>query len=107
MFIGTAYANTPAAPGGFDLLSFAPMVVIFVLFYFMLIRPQQKKMKDQQSMLSNLQKGDEVATNGGVVGKITKLNEQFITLEVANNVEITFQRGAVSAVLPKGTLKSL
>ncbi|WP_137937146.1 preprotein translocase subunit YajC [Chitinivorax sp. B] len=106
--IGTAYANGPAtAPAGFDLVSLLPMVVIFVLFYFMLIRPQQKKMKEHQNMLANLQKGDEVATNGGLVGKVVKLSDQYVVVEVADKVELTLQRPAITAVLPKGTLKNI
>ncbi|MBB5020279.1 preprotein translocase subunit YajC [Chitinivorax tropicus] len=106
--IGTAYANgQAAAPAGFDFISLLPMVVIFVLFYFMLIRPQQKKMKEHQNMLANLQKGDEVSTNGGLVGKVVKLSDQYVVIEVADKVEMTLQRPAITAVLPKGTLKNI
>ncbi|STQ89973.1 preprotein translocase subunit YajC [Iodobacter fluviatilis] len=87
-------------------MSFLPMIVIFVLFYFMLIRPQQKRAKEQQAMLAALAKGDEVVTSGGMVGRITKVNEQYVTLELADGVEILFQRSAVAARLEKGTIKN-
>ncbi len=106
MFIGTAHA-TPAAGAGTDFLSFLPMIVIFVLFYFMLVRPQQKKAKELQNMIAGLQKGDEVITTGGALGKVVKLTEQYVTLELSANVQVTFQRSAVQAVLPKGTLKDI
>jgi preprotein translocase subunit YajC len=93
--------------GGTDLMAFLPMVAIFVVFYFLLIRPQQKRAKEQKMMLGALQKGDEVVTAGGLVGKIGKLTEQYATLEVSPNVEITVQRQAVSQLLPKGTIKAL
>ena len=98
--------NTSAA-GGLDLMGFLPMIVIFVLFWFLLIRPQQKKMKEHQKMLSEINKGDEVATQGGIVGRVTKAGDQYLAIEIANGVEINVQRGAVSAKLEKGTIKSL
>lgn len=108
MFIGTAHAApAAAAASGPDFLSFLPMVVIFVLFYFMLVRPQQKKAKELQNMIAALQKGDEVVTTGGAVGKVVKLAEQYVTLELSANTQVTFQRTAIQAVLPKGTLKDL
>ena len=106
-FISPAFANTGAAVGGFDLMGFLPMIAIFVLFWFLMVRPQQKRMKEHQKMLSEIQKGDEVATQGGIVGRVAKIGEQFLTLEIANGVEITVQRGSVSAKLEKGMLKSL
>ncbi|GHD72356.1 preprotein translocase subunit YajC [Vogesella fluminis] len=106
MFIAPAFANT-SATGGFDLVSFLPMIVIFVLFWFLLIRPQQKKMKEHQKMLSEINKGDEVATQGGIVGRVTKAGEQYLSIEIANGVEINVQRGAVATKLEKGTIKSL
>ncbi|WP_434629327.1 preprotein translocase subunit YajC [Chromobacterium sp. CV08] len=107
MFITPAFASGSAAPAGFDLMSFLPMIVIFVLFWFLMVRPQQKRMKETQKMLSELQKGDEVVTQGGIVGRVAKASEQYLTLEIADNVEIHVQRAAVSAKLEKGTLKSL
>jgi len=75
--------------------------------YFILIRPQQKKMKAHQQMVSELGKGDEITTNGGLLGKIVSLDDAFVTVEIAQNVTIKLQRGAVSNVLPKGTIKSV
>ncbi|AAQ59021.1 preprotein translocase subunit YajC [Chromobacterium violaceum] len=106
-FITPAFASGGAAPAGFDLMGFLPMIVIFVLFWFLMVRPQQKRMKETQKMLSELQKGDEVVTQGGIVGRVSKVSEQYLSLEIADNVEIHVQRGAVSAKLEKGTLKSL
>jgi preprotein translocase subunit YajC len=83
------------------------MIAIFVVFYFLLIRPQQKRAKEQRELLGALEKGNEVVTAGGMVGKIAKINEQYVTLEVASGVEVTVQRSSVSQLLPKGTLKSL
>lgn len=107
MFITPAYASGVTAPGGLDLMGFLPMVVIFVLFWFLMVRPQQKKAKEHQKMLSEIQKGEEVVTQGGIVGRVVKANEQYLTLEIASGVEIHVQRGAVSGKLEKGTLKDL
>ncbi|MCC7041945.1 MAG: preprotein translocase subunit YajC [Burkholderiales bacterium] len=104
--ISPAYAQA-AAPAGGDLMSFLPIIAIFIVFYFLLIRPQQKRAKETKAMLAALQKGDEVVTAGGVVGKISKLDAQYAVVEVAPNVEITVQRGAVAQLLPKGTIKAL
>ena len=105
-FITPAFAQA-AAPGGSDLMTFLPMIAIFVVFYFLLIRPQQKKAKEARAMLAALQKGDEVVTAGGLLGRISKLTDQYATLEVAPNTEITVQRQAVSQLLPKGTIKAI
>jgi len=105
-FIDKAFA-AGAAPGGFDIMSFLPMVVIFVLFWVLMVRPQQKKMKEHQKMLSEIQKGDEVLTQGGIVGRVTKTGEQYLTVEIANGVEINVQRPAITGKVEKGTLKSL
>ena len=93
-----------AAPGG-AIAQFLPLIIIFLLFYFMLIRPQQKKMKEHQAMLAGLQKNDEVVTNGGALGKIVKLGDNFVTLEVADGVQIKVQRAAIQSLMPKGTIK--
>ncbi|RQO73090.1 preprotein translocase subunit YajC [Aquitalea sp. FJL05] len=105
-FIDKAFA-AGTAPGGFDIMSFLPMIVIFVLFWFLMVRPQQKKMKEHQKMLSEIQKGDEVVTQGGILGRVVKTGEQFLTVEIANGVEINVQRPAVTGKVEKGTLKSL
>lgn len=109
MLISNAYAQAAAgqAQPGFDIMSVLPMVAILILFYFLLIRPQQKRAKETKAMLEALQKGDEVVTAGGLVGRITKISESYVGLEIADKIEITVQRPAVSLVLPKGTLKGL
>ena len=107
--ITPAYAQAapaPAGPAG-DLMTFLPMIAIFVVFYFLLIRPQQKRAKETRAMLAALQKGDEVVTAGGIVGRISKLGEQYATVEIANGIEVNVQRGSVSQLLPKGTIKTL
>jgi preprotein translocase subunit YajC len=106
--ISPAYAQTaPAAGAGTDFLSFLPLVVIFVVFYFLMLRPQQKRAKETKAMLEALQKGDEVVTVGGIAGKITRLTDQYASVEIATGVEVTVQRQAVATVLPKGSLKNL
>jgi preprotein translocase subunit YajC len=107
VFISPAYAQASGATPGGDLLTFLPMIAIVVVFYFLLIRPQQKRAKETKSMLEALQKGDEIVTAGGVVGKIAKLTDAYATVEIAPNVEVTVQRSAISLVLPKGTIKTL
>src|SRR5947209_11429448 len=102
-----AQAAAPAANPFGDYMSFLPMVAIFVVFYFLLIRPQQKRAKETRTMLSALQKGDEVVTAGGIVGRISKLGDQYATIEIANGVEMNVQRAAVAQILPKGTIKTL
>lgn len=105
MFISNAYAAS--ATSGSDLMSFLPLIVIFVLFFFMIIRPQMKAAKEQRNMIAALQKGDEVITSGGIVGKVSKVTDAFVTIEIAANTEITVQKQAVQSALPKGTIKSL
>jgi len=106
--ITPAYAQgAPAGPFGGDYTSFLMMIAIFAVFYFLLIRPQQKKAKEARAMLDSLEKGNEVVTAGGIVGKITKLTDQYASVEIAPNVELTVQRGAISQLLPKGTIKSI
>src|SRR5437867_8044786 len=95
VLISPAYAQATGATGS-DLMAFLPMVAIFVVFYFLLIRPQQKRSKETKAMLSSLQKGDEVVTAGGIVGRVTKLTDAYATVEVATNVEMTVQRSAIS-----------
>lgn len=104
-FISNAYA-APGAPGG-DLLSFLPILIIFALFYFMLIRPQMKQAKQQKAMIDSLKAGDEVATTGGVIGKITKVGDSFISIEIATNTMVNVQKHAVQTLLPPGTIKSI
>ena len=103
-FISNAYAQDVAGTGG--LMSFLPLIVIFAVFYFMLIRPQMKRSKEHKQLVSQLGKGDEVITNGGLLGKITDVSDSFVTLELADNLQIKLQRSAVANVMPKGTIKS-
>lgn len=105
MFISSAYAApATAAP---DWTSFVPLIVIFVLFWFMLIRPQMKQAKEQRRMLEALQKGDEVTTTSGIVGKVVKVGETFVSLEIAADTVINVQKQTVQTLLPKGTIKSI
>ncbi|ACT48839.1 preprotein translocase subunit YajC [Methylotenera mobilis] len=104
MFISNAYAATAPAT---DFTSFLPLIVIFLLFFFMIIRPQMKQAKEQRNMIAALQKGDEVVTTGGIVGKVTKVTDAFVTLEIATNTEINVQKHAIQSALPKGTIKSI
>ena len=92
-------------PGG-SLASFLPIIIIFVLFYFVLIRPQQKRQKEHKQMVEALAAGDEVVSGGGVLGKVTEVGEQIVTVEIANNVSVKMQKHTISQVLPKGTIKS-
>jgi preprotein translocase subunit YajC len=106
-FIQDAYAAGDVAPqGGDQFITIIIFVVLIGFFWFFLIRPQQKRQKEHQKMLAAISKGDEVVTNGGVLGRIKDLDEQFITLEVAPGVDHRVQRQAISAVMPKGTLKN-
>ncbi|MBC7709648.1 MAG: preprotein translocase subunit YajC [Rhizobacter sp.] len=106
--ISTAYAQSLFGGGaGNEFLSLLPMVGIFVVFYFLLIRPQQKRAKEQKAMIEAVQKGDEVVTAGGMVGKVVKLDDNYITLQVGGSIEIAFQRNAITSLLPKGSLKQI
>ncbi|MDP1766198.1 MAG: preprotein translocase subunit YajC, partial [Methylotenera sp.] len=98
MFISNAYAASTST--GNDLMSFLPLIIIFVLFFFMIIRPQMKAAKVQRDMIAALQKGDEVVTSGGIVGKVTKVTDAFVTVEIAANTEIVVQKQAVQSALP-------
>jgi len=104
LLISDAWAQG-GAPAGGGLVSLLPIIVIFVLFYFLLIRPQQKRQKQHKEMVESLSKGDEVVTTGGTLGKITDVGDNFITLEVAQGVNIKVQRSMVQAMMPKGTIK--
>lgn len=105
MLISPAYAADAGQPD--PIMSFLPLIVIFVVFYFLIIRPQTKRAKETKKMQEALQKGDEVITASGQVGKVTKISEQYVSVEIADGVESVFQRGAIQAVLPKGSLKDL
>lgn len=113
MLISNAYAQ--AAPAASDptggLMGMLPIIIMFIILWFLMIRPQMKKAKDQQKMIAEIQKGDEVVTQSGIVGRVTKVGENYMTLEVAEGkdggVEIVVQKNAIGTLLPKGTLKTL
>ena len=109
MFISNAYAQSPLDGLGLssNLTSFLPIVLMFVVLYFLMIRPQMKRQKEQKSMMDALTKGDEVVTSGGILGKVSKVNDAYITIEISNGTEVVVQKAAVSTLLPKGTIKSL
>ena len=106
MVISSAYAQA-AVGGDSGFIGFLPIILMFALLYFLMIRPQMKRAKETKAMIEALQKGDEVVAAGGLIGRITKINEQYVTLELAPNIEITVQRAAVQVPLPKGTIKSI
>ena len=106
-FINSAHAQAAGAAGGQSILSALMLpVLLLVVFYFLLIRPQSKRAKEQREMLSKIAVGDEIATTGGILGKVTEVGEQFLTLEIANGVNVKLQKSQVALVLPKGTVKS-
>ena len=111
MFISSAFAQTApaaAAAGGdmqSSLMSMLPLVLMFVVLYFVMIRPQMRKQKEHRTMIEALAKGDEIVTSGGLLGKVTKMGDSYLSLEVASGVEMQVQRSAVVQVLPKGSIK--
>ena len=107
MFISNAYAQAPSIGGDGGLMGLLPIVLMFVVLYFLMIRPQMKRAKEAKAMIEALQKGDEVITAGGILGRISKINEAYVTLEIAAGTEISVQKAAVQTLLPKGTLKTL
>ncbi|MBL6918586.1 preprotein translocase subunit YajC [Arenicellales bacterium IMCC55707] len=100
-FISDAWAQ--GADAGGSLFSLLPLVVIFVLFYFLLIRPQQKRAKQHKEMVAALKKGEEIVTNGGLLGKVTEVSDNFVTVEVSSGLNVRIQRQSISQVMPKGT----
>jgi preprotein translocase subunit YajC len=107
VLIPSAFAQAPGGAGDAGLMSFLPIILMFVLLYFLMIRPQMKRAKEQKAMIDALQKGDEVVAAGGLVGRIVEINEHYATLEVAANTEIRGQKASVGLLLPKGTIKSI
>jgi preprotein translocase subunit YajC len=110
VFISSAFAQTaPAAAGGGDMMSsltsMLPLVLMFAVLYFVMIRPQMKKQKEHRAMIDALAKGDEVVTAGGLVGRVTKIGEGYMSVELSAGVEVQMQRSSVVQVLPKGTMK--
>jgi preprotein translocase subunit YajC len=106
VIISNAFAQAaPSGDPGF--IGLLPIVLMFVLLYFLMIRPQMKRAKETKAMIEALQKGDEVITSGGVIGRITRIGDAYIGVEIAPNIEINVQKGAVQVLLPKGTIKSI
>ncbi|MBT6274000.1 MAG: preprotein translocase subunit YajC [Chromatiales bacterium] len=103
-FISNAHAQEGPAGGGIG--NFLFVIVLFAVFYFLLIRPQQKRAKAHQKLIAELKVGDEVVTQGGLLGRISETSDNFLHVELASGVEVKLQRGAVSAVMPKGTIKA-
>jgi preprotein translocase subunit YajC len=106
VIISPAFAQSVGG-GDTGFIGFLPIILMFVLLYFLMIRPQMKRSKDQKQMVEALQKGDEVITAGGVLGRITRISDAYVSLEVAPNTEISIQKTAIQMLLPKGTLKSI
>ena len=112
MFISSAFAQSaPAAAGGSDMMSsltgMLPLVLMFVVLYFVMIRPQMRKQKEHRTMIEAIAKGDEVATAGGLLGKVTHMGESYLTLEISPGVQVQLQRSAIVQVLPKGAISSV
>ena len=103
--IPTAWAQSGGATSSSQFAPVLMMVVFVAIFYFLLIRPQQKKAKDHQNMVSKLSAGDEVVTSGGILGRITDVSDSFVTIEIADSVRVKVQKGQVTSLMPKGTLK--
>ncbi len=106
LLISDAWAQAAEPSTGGGLIQFLPLFAIIIIFYFLLIRPQQKRAKEQRAMVEALAKGDEVVTNGGLLGRITDVGETFVTVEIADGVQIKAQKQAVASVMPKGTIKA-
>lgn len=107
MLINEAWAQSGSPALGADIWSMLPIILMFVVLYFLMIRPQMKRAKEHKTMIEALQKGDEVVAAGGIVGRINKISENFVALQVASGVEIQVQRPAVQVLLPKGSIKSI
>ncbi len=108
MFISNAYAQAaaPAGAGG-GLMGLLPIILMFVVLYFLMIRPQMKRQKEQKAMIEAIAKGDEIVSAGGLVGKVTKVSDAYVTLEIADGTEVVMQKAAITMLLPKGTIKTL
>jgi preprotein translocase subunit YajC len=111
VFISNAYAQTAGAAADASLMgnltTFVPLILMFVVMYFLMIRPQQKRAKEQKAMMDALARGDEVVTAGGILGKVAKVSDIYVTVEVSTGTEIVVQKSAITTLLPKGTLKGL
>ena len=105
MFISNAYAQSAGSGfGSGGLMDYLPIILMFVVLYFLMIRPQQKRMKEQKQMMESLSAGDEVVTNGGILGIIVAVDGNILTVQIAQNVEVLLQKGAIAAPLPKGSI---
>lgn len=107
MFISNAYAESTAAAQGGGIMEFLPLIALIAVFYFLVLRPQSKRAKEHKALMEALQRGDEVVTTGGEVGLVDKVFEQYVAVELAENVIVTVQKTAIISVLPKGTIKSI
>jgi preprotein translocase subunit YajC len=110
VFISNAFAQAAGTGAGGlmgNLTSFLPIILMFVVLYFLMIRPQMKRQKEQKSMMDALAKGDEVVTTGGLLGKVTKVADGYVTVEISEGTEVVVQKGAITTLLPKGTVKAL
>ena len=107
MLISNAFAQSAPAGDAGGLMSFIPLILMFVVLYFIMIRPQMKRQKEMKAMLEALAAGDEVITGGGILGKVTAVKDQYITVEIVAGTEVQMQKNAVTSVLPKGTIKSI
>ena len=107
MFLSNAYAQAATPAPGASFMDFLPLIALAAVFYFLVLRPQQARAKEQKIMLEALQKGDEVVALGGALGRVVKVGENYVSLEIADGVTINIQKGAIQTVLPKGTIKSI
>ena len=107
MFISNAYAEAAAVPAQGGFMEYLPLAALVAVFYFLILRPQQKRAKEARAMIDALQRGDEVVTVGGELGRVSKVFDQYVAVELAENLEVTLQKTAVVAVLPKGTIKAI
>lgn len=107
MFINSAYAQAAAAPAQDGFIQFLPLIGLVAVFYFLVLRPQTKRAKELKAMAEALQRGDEVLTTGGMLGRVTKVHDQYVSVELAQNVEVTVQKSSIQSVLPKGTIGSI
>jgi preprotein translocase subunit YajC len=107
MFISNAYAEAAAASPESGIMSFLPLIALIAVFYFLILRPQSKRAKEQKAMISALQRGDEVVTVGGEIGTVSKVFDQYLSVEIAENIEVKVQKSSIQSVLPKGTIKAI
>lgn len=106
-FIADAYAQAGGEPQGSIIGAMLPLVLLFAVFWFLLLRPQQKRQKEHRAMVEALKKGDEVVTNGGLLGRVNKVGDTFVALEISDGLEVQVQRASIAALMPKGTIKSV